>query len=93
MDLSAAFLGNAKPERGQAVMWVRPPDRPGPNNSFPDLAIREGNWKLLVHRDGSRAELFDVKADPNETKNLAGEQAEMAKRLAEEVMGWEKGIP
>jgi len=29
------------------VMWVRPPDRPGPKGQLPDLAIRDGKWKLL----------------------------------------------
>ena len=92
LDLSQALTGNASPERGQAVMWVRPPDHPGKNNELPDLAIRDGNWKLLVHRDGTKAELFDITTDPNESKNLAAQNADVVGRLKHEVIAWDKGI-
>jgi arylsulfatase A-like enzyme len=38
-------------------------------------ALRQRNWKLVVHRGKGRerAELFDLSADPNESKNLAAE--------------------
>jgi uncharacterized sulfatase len=74
-------------------MWVRPPDRPGPpKNPMPDLAVRDGDWKLLVKRDGSRAELFDVIKDPNESKNLASEHPDVTKRLTAAVTAWDKAI-
>jgi uncharacterized sulfatase len=92
-DFSGAWLGKAAPsERHQPLMWVRPPDRPGPRGNLPDVAIRDGKWKLLVHRDGSRVELFDVRADPNETKNLAEEHPDVAGRLKQEVLAWDKSI-
>jgi uncharacterized sulfatase len=74
-------------------MWVRPPDRPGPpGQPLPDLAIREGDWKLLVRRDGSGAELFDIAKDPNEKKNLAASQADVATRLSDAVIAWDRSI-
>jgi uncharacterized sulfatase len=74
-------------------MWVRPPDRPGPpKNPMPDLAIRDDDWKLLVKRDGSRAELFDIIKDPNESKNLAKQHPDVTKRLSDAVIAWDKGI-
>jgi len=89
IDLSAALAGKEQPERGKPVMWVRPPDRPGPKNSFPDLAMRDGKWKLLVHRDGSGAEMFDVFADPSESHNLAGSERAAAERMTKQVIAWE----
>jgi len=75
------------------VMWVRPPDRPGPpNQPLPDLAIREGDWKLLVRRDGSNAELFDIAKDPDEKNNLAASHADVAKRLGDAVIAWDRSI-
>jgi len=74
------------------MMWVRPPDRPGPKGGLPDLAIRDGQWKLLVKRDGSRAELFDVVADPTESHNVAADHADIAKRLSKTVIDWDKSI-
>jgi len=37
-------------------------------------AVRSGDWKLVVKNDGSRAELYDLAADPYETKDLASQQ-------------------
>ena len=91
-DLSAAILGDATIERKSALMWVRPPDRPGPRNNFPDLAIRQGNWKLLVFRDASRPELFDIQSDPNESKNLAKSHADLVQRLSKTVIDWDQAI-
>ena len=92
-DMSETLLGKTNAPRETPVMWVRPPDRPGPQNSLPDLAMREGNWKLLVHRDGSNAELFDVTTDPNETKNLAAKEPERTKKMSDAVIAWDKSIP
>jgi arylsulfatase A-like enzyme len=92
VDLSDTFLGRSQAARPTPVMWVRPPDRPGPRNNFPDLAIRDGNMKLLVFRDGTRAELFDVVADPNEETNLASKQPELVKKLSERVIEWDRTI-
>lgn len=91
-DMSAALLGHATPRRERPIMWVRPPDRPGPRKNWPDLAIRDGDWKLLVFRDGSRAELFNLADDPNESKNLANEQAETTERLSKAVIAWDQSV-
>jgi len=92
LDMSAAMTGLSQPDRGKEVMWVRPPDRPGPNKSWPDLAIRDGKWKLLVNRDGTKPELFDVVDDPRESKNLAASQRDLTARLKQEVISWDKAI-
>ncbi|HTL29039.1 MAG TPA: sulfatase-like hydrolase/transferase, partial [Tepidisphaeraceae bacterium] len=92
-DMSAVLLGKSKAPRETPVMWVRPPDRPGPNGQLPDLAIRDGKWKVLVKRDGSNVELFDIFADPNEKKNLAKAEPEIAKKLSEQVIAWDQSIP
>ena len=91
LDLSDALAGRAAaPQRGKPVMWVRPPDRPGPQGRLPDLAIRDGRWKLLVSRQGTNAELFDVVADPAEKNNVAAEHADVTDRLKQAVIAWDK---
>jgi uncharacterized sulfatase len=90
VDMSEVLAGKKAAQRAGALMWVRPPDRPGPNRGLPDLAIREGKWKLLVWKEREKSELFDVINDPEEKKDLAGEQAEVVKRMREKVMEWEK---
>ena len=93
VDMSKTLLAQGQPDRGQPVMWVRPPDRPGPKNNLPDLAIRDGKWKLLVDRDGSQPELFDIVADEQESKNLAQENLGLVKQLTERVIAWDKDTP
>lgn len=92
LDMSDALVGRSAPQRTEPVMWVRPPDRPGPDKNWPDLAIREGDWKLLTFRDGTRSELYDLAHDPNETKNLAADHPDLARRLTDRVIAWDKSI-
>lgn len=61
----------------------------------------EGRWKLLLTYDGEvnryqtthprsekRPQLFDLIADPAETRNLAGKHPEIVKRLAGHIQNW-----
>lgn len=50
-------------------------------------AVREGRFKLLQLTEGV-PELFDLAADIGETKNLAGEQPEVAARLRKAHEEW-----
>jgi len=90
VNMSDALLAKNQSPRPQPVMWLRPPDRPGPKNGLPDLAIRDGKWKLLVDRDGSQPELFDIYTDAKEEKNLADGNPDVVKRLSERVSAWDK---
>lgn len=44
------------------------------------LAAREGDWKLIVNGDGA-AMLFDLAADPGETRDVSTERPEVVARL------------
>ncbi len=92
-DMSPALLGRSEARRASPVLWVRPPDRPGPKNEWPDLAIRDGDWKLLVKRDGSQAELFDVVKDPGESQNRAGDHADIVQKLTKQLIEWDTSTP
>ncbi|HEY6169424.1 MAG TPA: sulfatase-like hydrolase/transferase, partial [Verrucomicrobiae bacterium] len=106
-DLSAAWRG-AKSPRTKPLFWEygrKPPPAgagkglrafPYPNEpdaKSPNVAVREGNWKLLINADGSGAELYDLAADRNESRNLAAEKPDVAKRLAEAALAWRKSLP
>ncbi len=92
-DRSEAFLGKPQPQRTKPIFWERPPDRPGPpRNPFPDLAIRNGNWKLLCIADGSKPQLYDLATDPGEAKNRSTEEPERTKRLTEKLLEWKASL-
>ena len=88
-QMSEALRGRPRKGRPGTLYWKRPPDRPGPPaDRWPDLALREGNWKLLMMEDGSELELFDLAADPAEERNLAGQNPRIADRLRKRLEEW-----
>ncbi|MDA2938026.1 sulfatase-like hydrolase/transferase [Acidobacteria bacterium AH-259-A15] len=97
LDMSPALLGTPQ-ERTQPIFWEYGRDetylRPGlPHHQSPNLAIREGRWKLLINDDGSRLELYDFDTGANERGNLADRHPEVAKRLSEKLLAWRSSLP
>ena len=92
--MSAALLGKAAASRSKSLFWKRPPDRPGPpEDRWPDLAIREGAWKLLIQEDGSRPQLYNLLKDQSETENLAAKRPEIVERLRKSALSWKETLP
>ncbi len=93
-DFSQTLLGREAKLRSRPLFWDRPPDRPGPaNHPWPDLAVRDGDWKLLMMQDGSRPELYNLIKDPGETLNLADTQPARVESLSRELVAWRKTVP
>jgi uncharacterized sulfatase len=93
-DMSAAFLGRKPARRTKPLFWVRPPDRPGENGArWPDLSLRDGDWKLLLMEDGSGAQLYDLARDPGETNNLAAQNPKIVEQLKRQLLDWRRGLP
>jgi arylsulfatase A-like enzyme len=96
-DMSQAFAGKPRKRRTD-LFWDYGRDatylRPGvPRDASPNLAIRSGNWKLLMNADGSSVELYDLKQSPNEDRNIAAEQPDIAKKLQARLLAWRKSLP
>jgi uncharacterized sulfatase len=93
-DLSSVLLGKDEKTRKAPLCWRRPPDRPGgAGENLPDLAIREGAWKLLCEYDGSRPQLYDLAKDPGEGTDLAAQKPEVVQRLSAAVVKWYRSAP
>lgn len=91
-NMTDAFRGGDR-KRSGALHWMRPPDRPGPKGDLPDLAIRQGPWKLLMEENGTDEELFNLDADPVEANNLAKEKPAIVKDLGAQLLAWRKQMP
>lgn len=93
-DLSPSWLGKTQRARTKPLFWNRPPDRAGSaTEAWPDLASRDGEWKLLVMEDGSGAQLYNLAKDPGEKRNLAAEQPKVVQRLTRQLLNWRKSLP
>ena len=55
--------------------------------------MRNGDWKLLVNADGTRAEMYDLATDRTERTNLIAEKPDIASRLIEVALAWRKSLP
>jgi arylsulfatase A-like enzyme len=97
-DLSGALAGES-PERARNLFWEYGRNDHSfayprmPKHKSPNLAVREGRWKLLVQADGTGAQLFDVAADPKEATDLSAERPDLAQRLSEQALAWRKSLP
>ncbi len=54
--------------------------------------IHVGNYKLLEFLEDGHLELYDLKADISESKNLAQAQPQKAKELHDRLVAWRKSV-
>jgi N-acetylgalactosamine-6-sulfatase len=93
-DVSDMLLGMPRP-RTTSLMWEW---RFGPNrlrtlHRSPMLAIRSGQWKLLLNPDLSRVELYDVVTDPMEVDNRANARPDIVSQLSTDALAWQAALP
>ncbi len=70
-----------------AIYWHFPHYRGG---IMPYSIIREGKWKLIKRYDGKEFELFNLKDDISESKDLAAQMPEKVKQLDAKLRAWLK---
>ena len=95
-NMTPALFG--KPvERSQPLFWEYGRNTnsfayPQNENRSPNLAMREEDWKLLVQSDGSGAELYHLKSDRTEEKNLADSERARAAKMKAALLAWRKTL-
>jgi arylsulfatase A-like enzyme len=70
--------------------WRGPAKEP---DWWPRLAVREGDWKLTLTADATRAELYNLSKDRAEATNVANEHPEIVSRLKKLVLEWKATLP
>jgi len=92
-DASDVFLGTSRP-RTRPLLWEWRFRIAGePFHQSPQLAIRDGDWKLLMNPDRSRVELYEIKRDPTQLNNVAEHHADIVARLSDPLLAWSKTLP
>ena len=97
VEMSAALLGTPQ-NRERPIFWEYGRDesylRPGvESDQSPNLAIRDGRWKLLINDDGSSLELYDMETGATVHNNVADKHSEVAEQLSERLLSWRRSLP
>lgn len=92
----SALTGESVPPRKKTLMWIRPPDgfaKTREGETLPDLAIRQGEFKLLMDVDGGRRRLYNILNDEGEIRDLSMAFPETANELAKQLAEWYETYP
>ncbi|MEM1436498.1 MAG: sulfatase-like hydrolase/transferase [Pseudomonadota bacterium] len=84
IDLEPVFSGGALPER--SLLWALD------SVSELEFAVRQGAWKLLLDRERSPRELYNLAEDPLELFNLLATEPVRASRLQQRASALLKDI-
>lgn len=61
--------------------------------NWPELAMRDGDWGLLMTQDGQRVELYNFVKDRVQKDNLAAEQPQRVTSMIEVLRAWKATLP
>lgn len=92
----AVLEGETSPVREKPLFWKYASHWPAPGNR-PDhwvsYAVVHQTWKLVVNKDSSYVELYDIANDPYEQNDLKAQQPETVKQLLATLEGWQQSLP
>jgi arylsulfatase A len=78
------FFKNQEPFDRQSLFWRRA-------GKQADRAMREGQWSLVIDKT-DRVELYDLKADIGQQKNVAEMNPERSSTMKKELLAWEDKV-
>jgi N-acetylgalactosamine-6-sulfatase len=81
-------------QRTRPIFWRTNGDKKNPN-FWPDLAVRDGDWKLVTTFDGQKVELHNLKS--NRAEDIAKDQSKdhpgIVARLTKLALDWKATLP
>ncbi len=89
IDLSPALLEHKKLDR-EAIYWHYPHYHKG--GAKPYSAIRKGDWKLIQIYEEDMLQLYNLKEDLGETKNVAIQNTKKVKELLQDLNQWKQDV-
>jgi arylsulfatase A-like enzyme len=92
-NMADVWLGNGRKRQRQLFWEWRYRVFGHVLNRCPMIAVRDGDYKLLLNPDKSRVELYNIIEDPTEMQNLATAEPEMTRALSEAALAWYSTLP
>lgn len=84
--------GKASAARTKPLFW-KIGDGKDSGFHWANYAVVDQQWKLLTTAHATRAELYDIAADPLETKDLALDRAEVVTAIIAKLTQWKATLP
>ena len=84
----ASLLRGGRPPARDALYWHYP--HYSNQGGVPSGAVRKGDWKLIEFYEDSRLELFNLRQDPGETRNLVLKEPRKAAELHALLKDWRR---
>ncbi|OWK36613.1 sulfatase [Fimbriiglobus ruber] len=86
LSLTTVLKGDARTLARDAIYWHYP--HYANQGSKPGGAVRAGDYKLVEYYENGRRELFNVKQDLSESRNLSADKPDVVKDLAAKLAAW-----
>ncbi len=90
VSLKPLLLGKTKKLRRNAIFWHYPHYHI--EGATPYSAVRHGDWKLINTLEEDKYELYNLKEDIGETKDIASQNPQITKKLTKELEKWRKKV-
>ena len=97
-DMSPAFLGKQQ-KRTKPLYWEYGRKENGygypqvVNGRSPNVAVRDGDTKVIINADGSGREVYDIKSNPHETTGSVVAATAKVDEMTSNALQWRKSLP
>jgi arylsulfatase A-like enzyme len=85
ISLAQLLTDNGSPTK-RALFWHFP--HYTNQGGRPGGAVRDGRWKFIEFYDTGVTELYDLEADPGETRSVTKQHPRRARRMSESLAAW-----
>ena len=89
----AVLKGQATSTRTKPLFWKMGGGGKDSEFHWANYAVVNQQWKLLTTGDAKRVELYDIAADPLETKELASDKPDVVKAIVAKLEQWNATLP
>ncbi|MBI4909561.1 MAG: sulfatase [Acidobacteria bacterium] len=88
MSVAGLLRKPAQKQKPRILFWHYPLDKPHFLGGRSASAVRDGDWKLIEFFDTPGVELYNLAADPGESRDLAAAELGKVKELRKKLGDW-----